>query len=107
MSADVDMQVWLETVENTQPRIVAPYVQSAVNRPLRYQVLTVSEGPQGRTVISQGSTITLAADQPTSLGTLSVSQTPDSQCNITITIYKNHMQTSDGNNEYEFLCPHL
>lgn len=107
MNADADMQVWLETVGNTQPRVVVPYVQSAVNRPLRYQVLTVSDGPQGRTVISQGSTIMLAADQPTSLGTLSVRQTPDSQCNITITIYTNHKQASDGNEKHEFLCPNL
>lgn len=47
MTADADIQVWLETVARTQPGVIVPYVRSAEDTTLRYRLHTVRQGVGG------------------------------------------------------------
>lgn len=105
MNADADIQVWLETIARTQPRVIVPYVQSAQNGSLRYKMRATRQGPQGRSVISQGGTIEITAGTPAALGRLAISRSPDDDCQIELTIQKGSGTGPGASRDYQFSCP--
>ena len=101
MSADLNLQVWLETAARTNPSVIVPYLQSSENRTLRYRLHTVKKGRQGRTELTQAGTVTAQANVATPLVRMSVTRSAQDECHIEIVI-------SDGQQlekTYSFECP--
>lgn len=101
MIADADIQAWLETSARTTPSIITPYVQSTVDRTLKYRLHAVREGQGGKSEISQGGTVNVVAKKPTALGRMSFTVSLNDQCLITLTLTEAGAQVG----EYRFECP--
>ncbi|NGM87954.1 hypothetical protein G5B35_11620 [Parapusillimonas sp. SGNA-6] len=101
MNADADIQVWLETLSQTQPGVVVPYVMSAEQKRLRYQIRAVKSGKSGNSMLGQGGTVTLAPEVPTALSRLAISHASGDTCRIDVMLTESGKQ--DRN--YQFACP--
>jgi hypothetical protein len=64
VSADTDIQVWLQGGAHAQPGLIEPYVQSVTPRTVPFHWQAVRQGPQGVSRISQRGTLGLLAGQP-------------------------------------------
>lgn len=53
MSADTDIQVWLQGGAYAPSDLIVPYVQSVTPRTLQFHWQAVRQGPQGVSRISQ------------------------------------------------------
>lgn len=101
MTADGDIQVWLETYAKTQPVIIVPYVKSSENVTLRYKVRTVKESSSGKSVVGQGGVVSVSANIPAALSRMSLSRSPTDVCHIDLVLSENGV--ADRN--YHFDCP--
>ena len=101
MNADTDLQVWLETSSAAQTSMIIPHVQSDTERLLSYRIVTVREGPSGRSSIGQSGQVILEADQPTELSRMSIRRDADDDCHITLIVSEENM----AERRYEFSCP--
>ena len=101
MTADSDIQVWLETVARTQPRVIVPYVKSNKDTTFRYQMRTVKDGKSGRSKVGQGGTVEVFAGVPVALGRMSVSYGPGDECFIDLTLFERAVPERN----YHFECP--
>lgn len=98
--ADMNLQVWLETVPDARPRIIVPYVQSPAAGDLQYKLTVTRQGPSGSSNISQGGGIHIRANSPTALTRLSLSIDENDSCHIELILL------SDGvaSGAYQFDC---
>lgn len=101
MVADMDLQVWLETVANTRPSVVIPYVRSAEGGDLRYRLTAVRQGRDGSSLISQSGGVRLQAGAPTALTRFSLSIGNDDDCHIELLLIANGVASGT----YRFDCP--
>ncbi|TAM89493.1 MAG: hypothetical protein EPN41_03595 [Candidimonas sp.] len=101
MAADMNLQVWLETVPNTHPSIVIPYVQSARSGQLQYQLQAIKQGRGGSSRIGQSGGVHLRANQPTALSRFSLSLGEHDQCRIELVLVENGQAAGT----YHFDCP--
>jgi len=101
MIGDSDIQVWLETQAATQPGVIVPYVQSAVDKRLSFRVRVIREGRSGRSEISQGGSIFTAAAQATPLGKMSLNVKDGDICEIELTL----TEAGKPTDMYRFDCP--
>lgn len=101
MAADVNLQVWLDTVPGTQPSVVIPYVQSQENGIIQYQLSAIKHGDGGISTINQSGDVRLQANTPTALTRFSLSLGERDQCKIELILFAN------GNpaGSYQFECP--
>ncbi len=101
MNIDADIQVWLETEQHTQPQIIIPYIKSPSSHLVRYTVETLRTSPQGRTQLRQSGTIKLGANQPSTLGRIAISRSPEDDCVVTLTLLADkHLEK-----RYRISCP--
>ena len=101
MVADSNIQVWLETFAKAQPAIVVPYVRSSADTTLRYKVRTVKKSDTGKTVIGQGGVVTVLANVPAALSHMSLSRTPNDECEIDLVL----SEAGVADRNYHFKCP--
>lgn len=101
MAADMNLQVWLDTVPGTQPSVVIPYVQSHENGTVQYQLTATNHGLGGSSTINQSGDARLKANTPTALTRFSLSVGEQDQCKIELVLFAN------GNpaGTYQFECP--
>jgi len=92
MVMDSDIQVWLDTVERTQPSIVVPYVLSAQAQALRYRVRVVLEGGGNKAVIGQTGAIRLLANTPSTLSRFSLNRRLHERCEVEIILSGDDMR---------------
>jgi hypothetical protein len=101
VSADTDIQVWLDAATHASPARIVPHVQSATARTVQFQWEAVREGPQGVSRISQRGTLALQAGQPATLGVLQMSRAPDDACRVDIAL----SEIGQPPRHYRFPCP--
>lgn len=101
MTADSDIQVWLETFAKTQPSVIVPYIRTNENMTLRYKVRTVKKGNGGKSVIGQGGVVTVLANVPAALSRMSLSRSPDDECEIDLVL----SESGSADRSYHFKCP--
>ncbi|PLC52617.1 hypothetical protein CR155_17665 [Pollutimonas nitritireducens] len=101
MVADSNIQVWLETFAKAQPAVVVPYVRSSADTTLRYKVRTVKKSDTGKTVIGQGGVVTVLANVPAALSHMSLSRTPNDECEIDLVL----SEAGAADRNYHFKCP--
>ncbi|HUG58058.1 MAG TPA: curli-like amyloid fiber formation chaperone CsgH [Candidimonas sp.] len=101
MTADSDIQVWLETFSKTQPVVIVPYVKSTENVTLRYKVRTVKEGNGGKSVMGQGGVVSITANVPAALSRMSLSRSPNDECQIDLVL----SEAGYADRKYHFDCP--
>ncbi|HEU0231528.1 MAG TPA: curli-like amyloid fiber formation chaperone CsgH [Burkholderiaceae bacterium] len=101
MAADINLQVWLETVPNTHPSVIIPYVRSKESGNLHYTLRAVKQGLGGSSRIAQSGGIQVLANQPVALSRFSLSVGKNDQCRIELILVEN------GNpaGTYHFDCP--
>lgn len=101
MNADTNIQVWLETAAQSPPGIIIPYVRTAEDEKLHYQVRAVRTGPSGRSTLSQGGVIQTRAGIAAALGSMSVSRQPNDECKVDVVLSEHNT----GYRNYHFACP--
>jgi curli production protein len=101
MAADANLQVWLETVPNTRPSVIIPYVRSKESGNLHYTLNAVKQGLGGSSRIGQSGGVRIQANQPTALSRFSLNVGKHDQCRIELILVEN------GNpaGTYHFDCP--
>lgn len=102
MAVDVNLHAWLETVPDTHPSVMIPYVQGTQSGTVQYQLNTIKQGQGGTSRISQSGNVQVHANQPTALSRFSISVGKNDQCHIELILVAN------GNpaGTYQFDCPY-
>ncbi len=101
MTADINLQVWLDIIPGTQPSVVVPYVKSPTSGIVQYQLNATKKGLSGTSSISQSGGVRVQADHPTALTRFSMSLGAQDQCKIELTLFANGHETGT----YQFDCP--
>lgn len=102
MTADSDIQVWLETFAKTQPVVVVPYVKSTVDITLRYKLRTVKQGNGGKSIVGQGGVVAITANVPAALSRMSLNRSPNDDCQIDLVL----SEAGSADKNYRFDCPY-
>lgn len=104
LAANVNLQVWLDTVPGTHPAVIIPYVRSPQDSIVQYRLTVVRRGPGGSSAIGQSGEVQAAADHATALSRFSLNVGAQDECRIEITIIAgDHATGSHGT--YRFDCP--
>lgn len=101
ITADANLQVWLDTIPGTRPSVVVPYVQSSANDTVRYRLSATRQGSSGSSTIQQSGDMQLRANTPTALTRFSLSAGKQDQCRIELILYANGKPAGT----YQFECP--
>jgi len=101
LAANVNLQVWLDTVPDTHPAVVIPYVRSPRDGRVEYQMTVIKHGPGGASNIGQSGEVQAAANHPTALSKFSLNVGVQDQCRIEITV----AITGAPGGTYRFDCP--
>ena len=101
ITADVNLQVWLDTVPGTRPSVVVPYVQSRADDTVQYRLSATRQGRSGSSTIQQSGDLRLRANTPTALTRFSLSVGQRDQCRIELILYANGKPAGT----YQFDCP--
>ena len=101
MVGDSDIQVWLETIARSKPAVIVPYVRSSADTTLRYKMRTVKQSDSGKSVIGQGGVVTVLADVPAALSRMSLSRSPNDECEIDLVL----SEAGVADRSYHFKCP--
>ncbi|HEX7386105.1 MAG TPA: curli-like amyloid fiber formation chaperone CsgH [Castellaniella sp.] len=101
--ADTDLMAWLETVPDTRPVVMVPYVKSRLNATIQYQLTATRRGVTGLATIKQSGNLQLKASTPAQLTRFSLSVGSQDDCKIELVLF------SHGNTlgTYQFACPRL
>ncbi len=98
--ADLDLQVWLDTIPDAQPSIMTPYVQTEKDQDLQYRLTAIREGPTGSLRLAQGGEVHAPADQPTALSQFSITLGEGDQCSINLVL----LTAGQAVGTYHFNC---
>lgn len=101
MVADMNLQVWLSTVPDAPPGLIATYVQSPEEKNLRYRLDVIKQGLSGSSTISQGGAVHVQANAPTALTRFSLSVGKNDSCRIELTLLADGVKSG----VYTFECP--
>ncbi len=101
MVADFNLQVWLETVPDTHPSVVIPYVKSDKSGKLEYALQAKKEGRGGSSQVSQSGGVQVVANQGTALSRFSISVSNEDKCQIELKFAENGKPVGT----YNFDCP--
>ncbi|MBB5214322.1 curli-like amyloid fiber formation chaperone CsgH [Parapusillimonas granuli] len=103
ITADSDIQAWLEAASRAQPSLIVPYVRSGHQATLRYRVEASKEGRSGKSVLKQGGSVTIYPGQAVNLGTMSLTREAGDVCSVVLSLYEKEKIV--GN--YRFDCPQI
>lgn len=101
MNADINLQVWLETVPNTHPSVVVPYVRSQNDGTVQYQLNVTKRGSGGSSSIGQSGDVRVQAHKPTALSRFSLNVGKNDKCIIELVLVANQQPAGT----YKFDCP--
>jgi hypothetical protein len=101
MIADVQMQVWLDTVPESVPAVVVPYVRTDRDARLAWRIRLVKAGPSGSSTILQSGAVDAPAGTPRALSKVSVGSQPGDACRIDIELREGANQRG----AFSFDCP--
>jgi hypothetical protein len=101
MIADVQMQVWLDTLPGSVPAVVVPYVRTDRDSRLAYRIQLVKAGPSGSSSIVQSGAVNAAAGTPRELSKVSVASQPGGACHIEIEM----RESANERRVFRFDCP--
>ncbi|HLR13512.1 MAG TPA: curli-like amyloid fiber formation chaperone CsgH [Burkholderiaceae bacterium] len=86
LAADLDLQVWLDTIPDSQPVTMVAYVESPQVQELSYRLTTSKQGPAGSARLSQGGRVNVPAGQPTVLTQFSMTLGEHDACTIRLVL---------------------
>lgn len=102
MLADMDMQVWLDTVAGTAPPIVVPYLRTDRDARLGYRMKVVKSGRSGSSRIDQSGTVSARAGTPQEISRFGIGRLQESdRCEIEIEM----LEGDQVRGRYRFDCP--
>lgn len=101
MVADMNLQVWLGTVPDAPPGLIATYVQSPEEGDLQYRLNVIKQGRSGSSTISQGGAVHVQANAPTALTRFSLSVGENDSCRIELILLADGVTSG----VYKFDCP--
>lgn len=105
MDADANIQVWLETIDDTRASVIVPYVQSTQNDTLHYRIRAVRQASGGRSEITQSGVIATVPDTPVAFGRMAISRSIDDKCQIELTLHSQKKTDSEADMHYQWACP--
>ena len=79
------IDLWLEW-QGVPAAVVIPYVKAREETLLGYRVEFTRRGAGGRSSVSQGGEVVLAAGVPMALSRISVQRTPGDACSVRVTL---------------------
>lgn len=82
------IQVWLEAESRPQAQLIVPYVRSPAAGEARYRIVLSREAAGGRSLISQGGTVSLLPSEARALSRVSVNRQPHDRCRVEIELYE-------------------
>jgi len=86
MPADINLQAWFETHAEAAQTAVIPYVMTARDVVLQYDLRLLNAGRGSVSRISQSNMVTVAAGQRTRLADVSVVPVRGGHCEVALTI---------------------
>lgn len=101
MNADINLQVWLETVPDTHPSVVVPYVRSEQDGVVQYQLKVSKRGMGGMSNIGQSGEVQVQAHKPAALSRFSLNVGKSDKCTIELILVENQHPAGT----YTFDCP--
>lgn len=101
VAADVNLQVWLDTVPGTHPAMVVPYVKSQTDSQIQYRLTVVKRGLGGSSNIGQSGQVQAQAGRPTELSRFSLNLGAHDECQIELILISNNQPAGT----YRFECP--
>ncbi len=101
MIADMQMQVWLDTVGGTVPTVVVPYLKTDRDARLTYRMKVIKSGKSGYSSISQSGMVTAKAGEPKEMSRVSVGVQPGDDCRIDIEM----LDGEQVRGTFKFECP--
>lgn len=101
MMADMQMNVWLDTLRGAGAPVVVPYVQTDQDAQLRWRMSVVKKGASGQSRIHQSGTLVAAAGRPQEMSRMSVAVAPGDECAIEIEM----LERGQVRGRYRFDCP--
>lgn len=99
--ADVNLQVWLDTVPGTHPAVVVPYVRSKEDGQIQYKLTVIKRGTGGSSNIGQSGQVQVVADRPAELSRFSINLGKHDECRIELMLIENNRPAGT----YHFDCP--
>ncbi len=99
--ADMQMQVWLDTLRGAGPPVVVPYVQTDQDARLRYRMTVVKNGKSGHSRIAQSGTVVATAGTPREMSRLTMGVQEGDECQIEIEM----LEGEQVRGRYRFDCP--
>jgi hypothetical protein len=100
VTADVNLNVWFDVSPNQSQVLVVPYVKSARDVRLQYQLNVVNTGKSGSSSISQGGTLTVSHGQPKAVSSVQVTPQAGGTCEIDLTLHEGDREVG----QYSFHC---
>jgi hypothetical protein len=82
----MELTVWLETSMHQGMTTLIPYVSSAKDVELHYDVKLFTSSPAGRSNVAQGGDVRILAGEPHRLSSLTTKQDSSSQCTLSVSL---------------------
>lgn len=103
ITADSDIQAWLEAASRSQPSLIVPYVKSGHQATLQYEIEARKEGKSGKSVLRQGGSVTIYPGQTVNLGSMTLSRNMHDICFVVLSLYEREKKVAN----YRFDCPKM
>jgi hypothetical protein len=91
MHADTNLQVWLDVSANGGQTVVAPYVSTAVDVDLQYELKLENTGAMGSSSVAQSGSLHVFAHNPKRISTIRVTPQPGGLCKVGL-VLRDHGQ---------------
>ncbi len=101
MIADSDIQVWLDSQPNGGQLLMVPYVKTARNMKLTYQLKLIQNRKSDHSNVRQGGTVMLHAASATPLSRIVITPITDGECRLEVTLHEGEQMLEN----YSFTCP--
>lgn len=100
MPVDADLQVWLDSQYVAGQMIVVPYIRTAGETQVHYQLKLIQQGIRGQSNIGQSGTVKTEPASATPLSRITITPDKDGECRIEVTLHEGKQLL--GN--YRFNC---
>ncbi|WP_042880560.1 curli-like amyloid fiber formation chaperone CsgH [Cupriavidus necator] len=82
MQADMNLQVWLDIQSANGTALVVPYVASAQEADLQFELKLRARSGNAASSLAQAGTLHVVPGHPTRVSSLTVSQPPGGECEV-------------------------
>jgi hypothetical protein len=98
--ADTNLHVWFDVNSNNGQTLIVPYVTSAHDVRLRYELKVLNSGEAGSSNISQEGTLSVPAGKPKAVSSVQVTPQVGGKCEVDLTLGDGDQQAG----QYSFDC---